>query len=140
MHTPILLSYFFTLYIQDTALEFKALKGLPGPYIKDFLKALGHEGLNALLVGFPTKEATAVCTFAHCVGPDEEPVLCVGRTDGRIVPARGKIEFGWDPVNFLYFFSHFLFIIVVCTVSDYDDICTDLRSRWHWKDICGDGC
>ena len=30
---------------------------------------LGHEGLNALLVGFPTKEAEAVCTFAYSAGP-----------------------------------------------------------------------
>jgi inosine triphosphate pyrophosphatase len=30
---------------QDTALLFKALGGLPGPYIKDFLDTLGHDGL-----------------------------------------------------------------------------------------------
>ncbi len=29
---------------EDTALCFKAMKGLPGPYIKHFLKALGHDG------------------------------------------------------------------------------------------------
>ncbi|KAI3623848.1 HAM1 [Malassezia furfur] len=29
---------------EDTALCFSALKGLPGPYIKDFLKNLGHDG------------------------------------------------------------------------------------------------
>lgn len=30
---------------------------------------LGHDGLNALLVGFPTKDAEAVCTFAYSAGP-----------------------------------------------------------------------
>lgn len=29
---------------EDTALCFEALDGLPGPYIKDFLGKLGHEG------------------------------------------------------------------------------------------------
>ncbi|TFY79229.1 hypothetical protein EWM64_g4784 [Hericium alpestre] len=83
---------------EDTALCFKALNGLPGPYIKHFLKELGHEGLNNLLVGFPTKEAWALCTFAYCVGPGSEPILFEGRTDGMIVPARGPPKFGWDPV------------------------------------------
>ena len=27
-----------------------------------------------------------------------EPVVFVGRTEGRIVPARGPTDFGWDPV------------------------------------------
>ena len=36
------------LMIEDTSLCFNALKGLPGPYIKDFLEKLGHDGLNNL--------------------------------------------------------------------------------------------
>ena len=101
---------------EDTALCFEALNGLPGPYIKYFLAELGHEGticpttahrmslivnnpgLNNLLVGFPTTAAWALCTFAYSPGPGEEPILFEGRTDGRIVPARGEGKFGWDPV------------------------------------------
>jgi inosine triphosphate pyrophosphatase len=81
---------------EDTALCFKALNGLPGPYIKYFMKELGHNGLNNLLVGFPTKEAWALCTFAYSAGPGTEPILFEGRTDGNIVPARGSSQFGWD--------------------------------------------
>jgi len=33
------------------------------------MTTIGHEGLNALLVGFPTKAAEAVCTFAYSAGP-----------------------------------------------------------------------
>ncbi|KAI0920806.1 hypothetical protein AcW1_005023 [Taiwanofungus camphoratus] len=33
---------------EDTALCFEALNGLPGPYIKYFLKELGHEGSSRL--------------------------------------------------------------------------------------------
>jgi inosine triphosphate pyrophosphatase len=94
------------------------MNGLPGPYIKDFMKNLGHSGgyptifcgisisdhfwadigLNSMLVGFPNKGATAICTFAYCAGPGAEPVLFVGETEGEIVQARGPTHFGWDAV------------------------------------------
>ena len=83
---------------EDTALEFHALKGLPGPYIKYFLDALGHEGLNNLLATYEDKSATAVCTFCCCAGPGAKPILFQGRCDGKIVPARGPGTFGWDAV------------------------------------------
>ncbi|KIM57940.1 hypothetical protein SCLCIDRAFT_16863 [Scleroderma citrinum Foug A] len=83
---------------EDTALCYKALNGLPGPYIKHFMKNLGHEGLNNLLVGFQTKEAYALCTFAYSAGPGAEPILFEGCTDGSIVPARGPGTFGWDAI------------------------------------------
>jgi inosine triphosphate pyrophosphatase len=84
--------------VEDTCLCFNALKELPGPYIKWFLEALGHKGLNDLLAAFPDKSAQAVCTFAYCEGPGHEPIIFQGRTDGRIVPARGPPNFGWDPI------------------------------------------
>jgi inosine triphosphate pyrophosphatase len=31
-------------------------------------------------------------------GPDDEPHVFVGRTEGRIVQARGPTNFGWDPI------------------------------------------
>lgn len=83
---------------EDTALSFAAMNGLPGPYIKFFLRELGHEGLNRMLDGFQTRAAWALCTFAYSAGPGTEPVLFEGRTDGKIVPARGPSKFGWDPV------------------------------------------
>jgi hypothetical protein len=36
--------------------------------------------------------------FASTTGPGAEPAVFVGRTEGRIVPARGPPDFGWDPV------------------------------------------
>jgi hypothetical protein len=68
------------------------------PSSKHFLTALGHTGLNNLLAAYADKSATAVCTFAFCAGPGEEPILFQGRTEGRIVPARGPPNFGWDPI------------------------------------------
>ncbi|SCZ92330.1 BZ3500_MvSof-1268-A1-R1_Chr5-2g07788 [Microbotryum saponariae] len=83
---------------EDTALAFTALKGLPGPYIKHFLDSLGHDGLNKMLVGFSDKSATAICTFAYSAGPGSEPLLFEGKTEGKIVEARGPTHFGWDPI------------------------------------------
>ncbi|GAA6000245.1 hypothetical protein JCM5350_005898 [Sporobolomyces pararoseus] len=83
---------------EDTALGFEALGGLPGPFIKYFMKSVGHEGLNSMLAGFPSKKATAICTFAYSAGPGTEPILFEGTTEGQIVPARGPTHFGWDPV------------------------------------------
>ncbi|CAF9924151.1 MAG: nucleoside triphosphate pyrophosphohydrolase ham1 [Alectoria fallacina] len=83
---------------EDTCLCFSALKELPGPYIKWFLQALGHEGLNNLLMAYEDKSAQAVCTFAYCSGPHHEPIIFEGRVTGKIVPARGPANFGWDPI------------------------------------------
>jgi len=83
---------------EDTALEFHALKGLPGPYIKYFLDALGHAGLNNMLAAYEDKSATAVCTFCYCAGLGTTPILFQGRCEGKIVPARGPATFGWDAV------------------------------------------
>ena len=45
--------------IEDVSLCFNAMKGLPGPYIKDFLTKLGREGLVQMLNGFEDKTAYA---------------------------------------------------------------------------------
>ena len=83
---------------EDTSLCFEALGGLPGVYIKWFLEKLGLDGLNRMLAGFESKRAYAQCVFAFAEGPGAEPSVFVGRTQGRIVPARGPTDFGWDPV------------------------------------------
>ncbi|KAH9549977.1 hypothetical protein CY35_10G048000 [Sphagnum magellanicum] len=84
--------------VEDTCLCFNALKGLPGPYIKWFLLKTGHEGLNNLLAAYEDKSAYALCVFSLALGPDSEPITFSGRTEGKIVPARGPNNFGWDPV------------------------------------------
>ena len=51
-----------------------------------------------MLDGIETRDAYALRTFAYCAGPGSEPILFEGKTEGRIVPARGSGKFGWDPV------------------------------------------
>uniref|UniRef100_A0A7S4CSV4 Inosine triphosphate pyrophosphatase n=1 Tax=Eutreptiella gymnastica TaxID=73025 RepID=A0A7S4CSV4_9EUGL len=84
--------------VEDTCLCFHAMKGLPGPYIKWFLDKLGHDGLNKMLQGFDDYSAYAQCTFSFARGKGDEPQTFVGKTEGKIVPARGPTDFGWDPI------------------------------------------
>ena len=83
---------------EDTSLCFNALKGLPGPYIKWFLEKCGHDGLNGLISGSDDKTAYAQTMVAFCPGPGQDVKLFDGRTHGNIVPARGPLDFGWDPI------------------------------------------
>lgn len=84
--------------VEDTSLSFKAMGTLPGPYIKWFLEQLGHEGLNKMLAGFEDKSAEALCTFAFTSGTNQPIEIFEGVCPGRIVPARGSTDFGWDAV------------------------------------------
>ena len=63
-----------------------------------FLGKCGHDGLNKMLSGFEDKSAYAQCVFALSAGPGCEVRVLDGRTAGTIVPARGPLDFGWDPV------------------------------------------
>ena len=83
-------------FIDDTNLCFDALKGLPGPYIKDFLR-LGTDGLVKILEPWNNKKAKAVALIAYCE-PGMEPVVFEGVTHGTIVAPRGDHNFGWDPI------------------------------------------
>merc|ERR1712037_691886 len=44
------------------------------------------------------KSAYAQTVVAFCTGPEQDIVVLDGRTCGKIVPARGKLDFGWDPI------------------------------------------
>jgi inosine triphosphate pyrophosphatase len=87
--------------VEDTGLEFTALGGMPGPYIKWFLESVGPEGLHRMLAGWDDKSAEATCTLAVCMGPGQPVTVLQGRVRGTIVLPRalpGGQVFGWDPV------------------------------------------
>eukprot|EP00088_Acartia_fossae_P063234 TRINITY_DN7692_c0_g1_i7.p1 TRINITY_DN7692_c0_g1~~TRINITY_DN7692_c0_g1_i7.p1 ORF type:complete len:207 (-),score=33.35 TRINITY_DN7692_c0_g1_i7:43-663(-) len=85
--------------VEDTCLCFNALGGLPGPYIKWFLKKLGPDGLPRLIADWDDKTAAALCMFGYSEGENEEVKIFEGRTPGTIVnPPRGPRNFGWDPI------------------------------------------
>lgn len=84
--------------VEDTSLQFRALGGMPGPYIKWFQQSLGSDGLYKILNAYEDKTATAVCTLAFCPYPHADTVLFTGATVGQIIePVEGR-GFGWDSI------------------------------------------
>ncbi|RUS88476.1 hypothetical protein EGW08_003734 [Elysia chlorotica] len=85
--------------VEDVSLCFNALGGMPGPYIKWFLKSIGPAGLHKMLHGFEDKSAYAQCIFGYSSGEEGSTIhIFDGRCSGRIVEPRGSTEFGWDPI------------------------------------------
>ncbi|ESL11708.1 hypothetical protein TRSC58_00535 [Trypanosoma rangeli SC58] len=84
--------------VEDTALCFDALGGLPGPYVKWFLESMPLVGITKLLKGFDTRRAHALCVFTYCAGAGAV-LQFEGRCDGTIVESpRGEHGFGWDSI------------------------------------------
>ena len=88
------------ILVEDTSLCFNAYGGLPGPYIKYFLKAIKQEGLYKMACAFEDHSAYAQSIFGLQKNENSEPHLFIGKTDGEIVSPRGQKNFGlsgWDP-------------------------------------------
>lgn len=83
---------------EDTSLCFTALQGMPGPYIKWFLEKCGHDGLNNMIAFSDDKSGYAQTVVGFCPGPGQEVIVFDGRTQGKVVHARGPLDFGWDPI------------------------------------------
>jgi len=84
--------------VEDTSLQFSALGGMPGPYIKWFQAKLKAEGLHKILNAYDDKSATAVCTLAFCPAPHADPVLFTGKAKGKIIAPDESRGTGWDTI------------------------------------------
>jgi inosine triphosphate pyrophosphatase len=84
--------------VDDTALHFHALGGLPGAYIRAFVDRLTPANLARLLYGFEDKSATVTCSIGFCPGPGSEATVFTGSVEGSIVEPRGAGGFGFDPI------------------------------------------
>jgi non-canonical purine NTP pyrophosphatase (RdgB/HAM1 family) len=80
--------------VEDVSLEFKALGGLPGPFIKFFVDNIPFETICSMING-KTRKATAKCVIGFYDGKIMK--LFKGELEGKIaeVPA-GENGFGWD--------------------------------------------
>ena len=76
--------------VEDTSLCFNAYGGLPGPYIKYFLKSIKQEGLYKMACAFEDHSAYAQSIFGLQKNGNSEPHLFIGKTDGEIVSPRGQ--------------------------------------------------
>lgn len=84
--------------VEDVALGFDALGGLPGPFIKFFVDIPdGLAKLCRMCDGFETRGASATCVFGYYDGKKLE--LFRGELHGQIAKnPRGVNGFGWDQI------------------------------------------
>jgi inosine triphosphate pyrophosphatase len=79
--------------VEDIEAGLEKLHGLPGPFIKFFMKKLGNDALYQL-AGREGEKATISCSIAYY---DGEKMLTVrGDVHGTIVAPRGDDGFGFD--------------------------------------------
>lgn len=82
--------------VEDSSLEYNALNGMPGVYVKWFLNSIGNNGLVKLLDGYENKSASAICNIGYYDGNDNH--IFRGVAKGKIVPSNGTSLFGWDNI------------------------------------------
>lgn len=79
--------------VEDVEAGLEKLHGLPGPFVKFFLKKLGNDALFQL-AGREGEKAVISCSIAYY---DGETMLTVrGDVPGTIVAPRGNDGFGFD--------------------------------------------
>ena len=82
--------------VEDVALEFDAMKGLPGPFIKFFVDTMGLDNIVQLVKG-KKSGATARCVIGYYDGSIEQ--YFEGSLSGTIAPElKGENGFGWDKI------------------------------------------
>ena len=80
--------------VTDVSLEIEGLSGLPGPFVKYFLKTLGNEGTAALIKGRSSKTKV---TDAVAIYDGKILKIFKGTVFGKTVPkAKGTNGFGFD--------------------------------------------
>ncbi len=80
--------------VEDVSLEFEALSGLPGPFIRFFVDKIPFETICSMING-RTRKATARCVFGYYDG--ETLKLFEGMLDGNIAETpEGEKGYGWD--------------------------------------------
>lgn len=79
--------------VEDVSAGLEKLAGLPGPFIKFFIKKMGEDVLYQL-AGNEGESATISCSIAYYDGDDLITVR--GDVQGTIVQSRGEGGFGFD--------------------------------------------
>ncbi len=83
--------------VEDVSLRMDCLDGLPGPFIKWFLKAVGCEGLYKIAKSMGSFDAEAKVVVGYAKSPDSIYYF-EGSLRGRIVSPRGDNGFGFDAI------------------------------------------
>jgi len=89
------------LIVEDVSMSCSALGGLPGPYIKDFLRKLGDVGLYRVAHACGDTKAQVSCLAAY-IEPGCEPKLFEGKLEGTLVEPRGDMRHGTYSWNCIF--------------------------------------
>lgn len=82
--------------VEDVSLEFEALGGLPGPFIRFFIEKVPFGTICSLVNGL-SRKATARCVFGYYDGLELK--LFEGHLDGKIAETpSGDAGYGWDKI------------------------------------------
>jgi inosine triphosphate pyrophosphatase len=82
--------------VEDTSLSLDGMGGLPGPFIRWFLKSISIDGVYALTRTFGVR-ATARTIFGYA-DENDTVLFFEGSLGGLVVPPRGTDGFGWDSI------------------------------------------
>jgi inosine triphosphate pyrophosphatase len=80
--------------VEDTSFGYEEWNGLPGPYIKDFIRVLGYARLASLT---SNRRATVTCLVA-LANSSEEIIVFEGSLQGTVVEPAGDNGFDFDRV------------------------------------------
>lgn len=83
--------------VEDQYLDIKCLHGLPGSFIKWFLKTLGVEGIADLVHKYDNHNVIASVILGYS-DADKNTHFFEGSISGKIVFPRGDQGFGWDSI------------------------------------------
>ncbi len=84
------------LIVDDTGFFIQALSGFPGSCAAYVMKTLGNDGILKLMEGVGNRKSWFETVIAYADGKDLKTFS--GRIDGVIVPPRGSLGFGYDPI------------------------------------------
>ena len=85
------------LIVEDQSLIIDGMNGLPGPFIKWFLKSLDVDGLYKMALQMGNQTAEAKTTIGYCDNKGKITFF-EAEVKGKIVSPRGNIGWGWDPI------------------------------------------
>lgn len=85
-------------FVEDVSLELEALNGLPGPFVKFFIKNIGAKGIHDMISFSENKKAKVVCVIGFHDGKKTKTLRA--EVKGKIVSPRqkGNSPFGFDPI------------------------------------------
>ena len=87
------------IIVEDTSLFIDSLNGLPGPFIKFFLKSIDNDGICKIVNSYSQNINASAKTFIGLI--DKEGVINFfeGEIKGKISKEpRGENGFGWDKI------------------------------------------